>query len=114
MPLASENASVDDPDYANYAHNINIQDPTAEPACKEALEHTTSSGVGVKLETLIIEAGFWRATNTSTILLECYNTEACEGGITGSVTFCKTGYTGPCEFVLGRARAVRAIQQKRF
>ena len=61
------------------------------------------------VEDLVIEKGYWRATATSTSVLECYNGDACLGGLTtGS---CAEGYEGPCErlveasFLLFRFRA---------
>ena len=52
------------------------------------------------METLEIDKGYWRATNTSTLVLPCYNTEACVGGITGSPGYCDDGYDGPCEWLV--------------
>lgn len=65
--------------------------------CVPQLEHATSAGEGVTVETLEIDKGYWRATNTSTLILPCYNTEACVGGITGSSGYCDDGYDGPCK-----------------
>lgn len=67
------------------------------PVCTEAYEHSDSNGINVTIEFLDIEAGYWRATNTSDEILECYNTDACLGGITGEAAFCLEGYEGPCE-----------------
>lgn len=49
------------------------------------------------LRTLHVDQGFWRATPMSRNILECYNKEACLGGLTGSAEFCALGYEGPCE-----------------
>ena len=68
------------------------------PTCTEMMEHSTrSTGTYVTLETLLIDAGYWRATNGSIIVLACYNKGACQGGLTGSNDFCKKGYKGPCK-----------------
>ena len=67
------------------------------PTCEASLEHSVASEPGLTLETLAIDEGYWRATTTSKTILECYNTDACAGGVTGSATFCAPGYTGPCE-----------------
>ena len=73
--------------------------PKQIPTCLEAIEHSSSPGGNlVTLETLSIEAGYWRATNHSTAVLPCYNTDACVGGMTGSPDYCNEGYTGPCGF----------------
>ncbi|CAM9340915.1 unnamed protein product, partial [Hapterophycus canaliculatus] len=44
---------------------------------------------------LNIDKGYLRATNTSDIILACYNPDACSGGLTGSDGFCTSGYKGP-------------------
>ncbi|CAN0255509.1 unnamed protein product, partial [Ascophyllum nodosum] len=48
----------------------------------------------MSLEDLDIDKGYWRATNRSKSILECYNVEACRGGKTGSPDYCDTGYAG--------------------
>ena len=54
----------------------------------------------MSLEELDIDEGYWRATNTSKTILECYNTDACKGGKTGAQGYCDAGYadTGPCGY----------------
>lgn len=61
------------------------------------MEHTKSSGGNTTIEGLEIDPGYWRATKTSRKVLACYNTEACKGGVTGAVDYCRAGYEGPCE-----------------
>ncbi|CAN0255267.1 unnamed protein product [Ascophyllum nodosum] len=64
--------------------------------CSDVIEHSTSpGGSNVTLMTLLIDRGYWRATNKSTTVFECYNEDACKGGLTGSVDYCSEGYTGP-------------------
>lgn len=77
--------------------NCTIERGNVTPTCKASLEHTTASEPGVRLETLNIDEGYWRATNTSEKILACYNADACIGGVTGADSFCAPGYTGPCE-----------------
>ena len=48
------------------------------------------------METLLIERGYWRATDSSETVLACYNGDACLGGETGTSDFCSQGYEGPC------------------
>lgn len=67
------------------------------PLCSDVIPHSTSDGGLVTLETLSIDPGYWRATNSSTEVLACYNVDACVGGITGATEYCVEGYEGPCE-----------------
>lgn len=69
-----------------------------EPICLGELRHSTSAGGNTTLESLLIERGYWRATNTSMEILACYNAKACLGGLTGGKGYCSKGYKGPCEF----------------
>ncbi|CAM9150882.1 unnamed protein product, partial [Ectocarpus sp. 6 AP-2014] len=72
-----------------------FEEPRLVPKCSDALEHSNSSGGNVTLDALVIEPGYWRATPSSENVLECYNTDACLGGVTGSESYCLEGYEGP-------------------
>lgn len=72
--------------------------PLSIPMCTEELEHTKSSGGNATVETLEIDPGFRRATNTSRKVLACFNADACLGGTTGASDYCNEGYEGPCEY----------------
>ena len=61
------------------------------------IAHVWSSGGRTTLEDLEVEKGYWRATNKSKDILECYNDDACRGGITGATEYCSEGYQGACE-----------------
>ena len=61
------------------------------------IEHASSAGGVVTLAGLKIDQGYWRATASSTNILECYNGDACRGGITGGAEYCSEGYKGACE-----------------
>lgn len=63
------------------------------PTCTKALDNTGAEA-GSTIETISIHQGYWRATNISRIVRECYNFHACRGGQTGSSTFCEDGYEG--------------------
>lgn len=73
------------------------EDRNKTPRCAAELEHTRSDGGKGTLETLSINEGYWRATNTSDDVRACYNADACLGGPTGNDDYCKYGYRGPCE-----------------
>lgn len=66
-----------------------------EPVCLEKLDHSSAAGGTATIESLSIETGYWRATNTSLDILACYNSEACVGGLTGKKDYCRLGYEGP-------------------
>lgn len=74
-----------------------VQNEGKVPICFEQVEHTRSEGGNTTLETLEVNAGYWRAVNTSPHTLPCYNEGACRGGLTSSSEFCKEGYEGPCK-----------------
>ena len=61
------------------------------------IEHASSDGGVATLEKLVINEGYWRATATSTEVLECYNNDACNGGVSGTAGFCGEGYHGACK-----------------
>ena len=65
--------------------------------CETALDHTTSAGGTI--EELAIEAGYWRATNDSINIIECYYAKACNGGVTGDPDYCTQGYEGACKLL---------------
>lgn len=67
------------------------------PTCSKELGHTKGAGGHATIETLVIDPGYWRATNISRKVLKCYNPDACLGGITGASNYCRAGYEGPCE-----------------
>ncbi|CAM9774589.1 unnamed protein product [Ectocarpus sp. 6 AP-2014] len=70
-------------------------DPLLVPTCTDLLEHSTSSDGRDTLETLSIQAGYWRATTSGTEVLACYHADACLGGVTGTSGYCLEGYEGP-------------------
>ncbi|CAM9468153.1 unnamed protein product [Ectocarpus sp. 6 AP-2014] len=65
------------------------------PICTEVMDHSTSDGGNVTLQTLSIDRGFWRASASSTEVLACYHADACLGGVTGASGYCEEGYEGP-------------------
>ena len=75
----------------------NIEDNHTAPVCTDLLDHTDSQGGIATLETLILDPGYWRATNRSRIILACFHKEACNGGLTEDPEYCLKGYEGPCE-----------------
>ena len=74
-----------------------VKDSSHTPVCTDVFDHTDSQGGIATLETLILEAGYWRATNSSRQIMACFNKNACGGGLTRNPDNCSTGYEGPCE-----------------
>lgn len=74
-----------------------IKDEHFTPVCLDLLDHTQSKDGTATLETLVLDSGYWRATNSSWNILACFNEKACRGGVTGNPDYCLTGYQGPCE-----------------
>lgn len=66
--------------------------------CLEKLDHSSAAGGNNTIESLSIDPGYWRATNTSIYILACYNVDACVGGVTGGQDYCHIGYEGPCKY----------------
>lgn len=62
------------------------------------IEHATSPGGVTTIQEILINEGYWRASEDSLNILECYNKQACRGGKTGASNFCRQGYEGPCEY----------------
>lgn len=71
---------------------------TTVPAsdCKNLPEGAAASSAGTTLATLDLAEGFYRTSNKSDDVLECYRKGSCMGGLNAS-NYCATGYEGPCE-----------------
>lgn len=76
--------------------NCSVLGDVRRPACAATLDHTTSLERTGTLETLDLDSGYWRATDTSSNILSCFSEDACEGGAAVG-SYCATGYEGPCE-----------------
>ncbi|CAN0412480.1 unnamed protein product, partial [Pylaiella littoralis] len=72
-----------------------VENENSVPVCTAQMEHTRSEGGATTIETLKVDRGFWRATNSSRVILACYNENACVGGRAGPSSFCQLGYEGP-------------------
>eukprot|EP00904_Undaria_pinnatifida_P012520 jgi/Undpi1/8399/HiC_scaffold_25.g10867.m1 len=65
------------------------------PVCEEVPSGATASSKGTTVETLSLEEGYYRTSNTSHAVLECYQKSACLGGIAVGDSSCASGYKGP-------------------
>ncbi|CAM9890311.1 unnamed protein product, partial [Ectocarpus sp. 6 AP-2014] len=77
---------------------VSVENEDSVPICVVQLEHTRSKGGNTTIETLDVDAGYWRATSNSDNVLACYNEDACKGGTTDDPDFCRLGYEGPCKW----------------
>lgn len=64
--------------------------------CETLLAHVSSPNSDGTLESLNLARGYWRSSSTSKDILECYEEDACVGGVDG---YCELGYGGPCKCV---------------
>ena len=79
------------------AHTGIDLDDTTVPVCAVVPEGVNTTGnSGMTLETLNLMSGFFRTSNESREVLECYREEACKGG-SNVGRYCAEGYAGPCE-----------------
>ena len=74
--------------------NSIFADPLAVEICSAVPSHTTSPGARDKVVSLALGQGYWRSSNASVKISECYNNNACLGGVSD---YCAPGYSGPCE-----------------
>ena len=66
--------------------------------CEETPPGATARSSGTTLETLVLDKGYYRTSNSSHVVLECYQTHACLGG-TAAESTCAVGFRGPCEML---------------
>ncbi|CAM9935287.1 unnamed protein product [Ectocarpus sp. 6 AP-2014] len=71
-----------------------LVDAETLPTCEEAPEGSRTTRRGATLATLEILPGFYRSSETSTDIRECFHKQACEGG-SAVGTYCAEGYIGP-------------------
>lgn len=76
-----------------------VADPAAVPVCDEVPTGARSAeDGGTTLETLELEPGYYRTSNKSHDVLECFQEAACKGGVDAADDgYCAEGYSGPCE-----------------
>jgi hypothetical protein len=87
--------------------------------CNLCTEELSCASVGSNIASLSVAPGLWRANLDTLSTLECYNTDACKGGVATDSTaeYCSKGYTGPCKcvaslicfFVYTQAHVLNAI-----
>lgn len=68
-------------------------DDSTEPVCKDLPVGVKSMSSGTTVLTFELEKGYWRTSHQSSVILKCYNEEACLGG--DQEGSCAPGYGGP-------------------
>lgn len=76
--------------------NPNLVQIDGLTVCAEAPPGTSVPSSGTTVETLVVDKGYYRTSNQSHVVLECYQKNACTGGI-AIETICAAGYKGPCK-----------------
>lgn len=66
------------------------------PICEPIPLGVKSSRTATTLQRFDLEKGYFRTSADSPNVLECYQPDACVGGIDPS-DYCDIGYTGPCK-----------------
>lgn len=76
---------------------VHINNQSGTPSCKELPEGTVALSSGTTVESLTLLEGYYRTSNQSSAVLECYRSEACVGGDDPG-NYCAEGYEGACEY----------------
>ena len=66
------------------------------PTCTELPKGIVRVSSGTTVASLTLEEGYFRTSNDSSVILECYRSEACKGGDDPG-KYCANGYEGACE-----------------
>lgn len=66
------------------------------PVCTKPPLGSTASSSGTTVANITLEKGYFRTSNESHVILQCYRESACQGGKDAD-KYCAPGYTGPCE-----------------
>lgn len=73
-----------------------MEQESTVPFCMGIPKGATTSDGGATVESLRLKLGYFRISNTSGEVLQCYRREACKGG-TDMSNCCAEGYSGPCK-----------------
>ena len=70
--------------------------PDGKPLCSVPPLGATSPSSGATVASLTLDEGYFRTSNGSHIIPQCYRESSCQGGKDAD-NCCEPGYTGPCE-----------------
>lgn len=76
---------------------VRINTERGKPSCKESPEGTVAMSSGTTVESIVLAAGYYRTSNDSEVVIQCYRSDACVGGI-DPVDYCADGYDGACKY----------------
>lgn len=68
------------------------------PYCEAIPPGVDIGDSGLTLESFALEKGYFRVSNASSVVLKCYQEEACRGG-SDARGYCGNGYEGPCKLI---------------
>lgn len=71
------------------------------PVCDVLPEGVDALSSGTTVASLSLQQGYYRTSDKSRVVRECFNENACRGG-TDVDSYCATGYKGPCERTTAR------------
>lgn len=75
---------------------VNIRQEGGSPVCEQLPPGTIGRASGTTVAGLTLHKGYYRTSNKSAVVLECYRQAACAGGDDPS-KYCAAGYEGACE-----------------
>ena len=65
-------------------------------SCKDLPGGTLALSSGTTIEDITLQEGYYRTSNESSVVVQCYRTEACLGG-NDPAHYCADGYEGACK-----------------
>ena len=79
------------------AGNASVNPRDTIPSCEELPTGVRHVSEGATPENFHLEKGYYRTSNKSIYVRECYREGSCKGGDDAS-NYCARGYEGPCEW----------------
>lgn len=71
------------------------------PVCVVLPSGVEAASSGTTVASLALYEGYYRTSNQSRIILECFNKKACKGG-TDADDYCTIGFGGSCKYPIER------------
>lgn len=80
----------------DFGSDVVVRSNRTIPVCNKLPKGVETSASGTTLETLKVEVGYHRPSNTSHHVVKCHRRHSCLGG-NAVEEYCDAGYEGPCE-----------------